>query len=440
MLTLRYFFRLLKAFLWRFKGLILLSIALGVIFFVFINLLAPRIWGRSIERMGITGRYRTDNLPDFILKMAGDGLTKLNEEGVAEPALADSWETPDKGKTWVFHLRDNIFWQDDKEVTSKTIKYEFSDVEIEIPDERALIFKLQSPFSPLPTVVSKPIFKKGLLGTGEWEATKVTVAGGYVQELILVNEKKDKKIYKFYPTEERTKLAYKLGQVDILLNIFNPSPFDSWRTASVVKEGNNKQVASIFFNTQDGLLSEKSIRQALIYAIDKKGFDGRRAFSSLSPDSWAYNPQVKSYSYDRERAKEFIDDLPDEQKENLSIKLVTTPILLPVAEKIADYWEAIGVETILQVSSGIPDDYQALLAILDIPKDPDQYSIWHSTQTATNISNYQSPRIDKLLEDGRVELELEERRKIYLDFQRFLVEDSPAAFLYHPTAYKVVRK
>ena len=48
----------------------------------------------------------------------------------------------------------------------------------------------------------------------------------------------------------------------------------------------------------------------------------------------------------------------------------------------------------------------------------------HSNQTATNISNYQNPRIDKLLEDGRAELTLVERSKIYLDFQRFLLEDS----------------
>ncbi|MGB6839225.1 MAG: ABC transporter substrate-binding protein [Microgenomates group bacterium] len=440
MLTLRYFFRLLIAFFSRFKGLLLISAVLGIAFFVFLRLIAPNFLGKSLEKIGITGRYHADNLPGFILEMAGDGLTKLNENGIAEPSLASSWETPDRGKTWIFHLSENIFWQDGKEVTSETVKYEFSDVELEIPDDKTLIFKLQSPFSPFPTVVSKPTFRKGLLGTGEWEATKVRVAGGYVQELILVNAEKDKKIYKFYPTEERAKLAYKLGQVDILLNVFNPAPLDSWKTTNVITETNTGQIVSIFFNVQDKLLSEKSLRQALTYAIDKKTFDGERAFGPISPNCWAHNPQVKSYLYDAAKAKNIIDDLPEEQKEDLSIKLVTTPILLPVAEKIASYWDEIGVKTILQVSSGIPNDYQALLAVLDIPKDPDQYSIWHSTQIATNISNYQNPRIDKLLEDGRVELELEERRKLYLDFQRFLVEDSPAAFLYHPTSYKIIRK
>jgi peptide/nickel transport system substrate-binding protein len=188
------------------------------------------------------------------------------------------------------------------------------------------------------------------------------------------------------------------------------------------------------------MLSEKSLRQALTYAIDKKSFEGERAYGPISPDSWAYNPQVKTYSYDPDRAKELIEELPEEQTANMEIKLVTTPVLLPQAEKIAKFWEEVGVKTVLQVSSGVPADYQALLAVFDIPKDPDQYSIWHSTQPATNISNYQSPRIDKLLEDGRLELITEERRKIYLDFQRYLVEDSPAAFLYHPISYTVNRK
>jgi len=397
------------------------------------------LWGTSIEKMGLTGRYHTDNLPNFILESVGDGLTKVNETGIVEPNLAKSWETPDKGKTWVFHLKDNIFWQDGKEVTSETINYQFSDVTIERPDSKTIIFKLQDPFSPFPVVVSKPVFKKGLLGTGEWKVTKATIAGGFVQKLVLVDEEKNKKIYKFYPTEERAKTAYKLGKVNTLVNIFNPTPFDTWKTAEIIPEVDRGNVVAIFFNTQDTLLSEKSIRQALVYAIEKD-FEGERALSPISPDSWAYNPQVKSYSYDIGRAKDLLDDLPEEVKEILNIKLVTTPTLLPIAEKITQDWQKVGAKTTAQVYSGIPTDYQALLAVFDYPTDPDQYSIWHSIQESTNISHYQNPRIDKLLEDGRVELNLEERKKIYLNFQRFLVEDSPAAFLYHPISYKITRK
>ena len=171
----------------------------------------------------------------------------------------------------------------------------------------------------------------------------------------------------------------------------------------------------------------------MAYAINKKEIDENRAISPISEDSWAFNPQVKPYTFDAAKAKEDI-------KEGTQITLTTSPLLLPVADKISKDWNASGIITNIQVLSTIPDNYQALLAIFDIPEDPDQYSIWHSTQTSTNITKYSNPRIDKLLEDGRTEINLEERRKIYLDFQRFLVEDSPAIFLYYPTTYSISRK
>ena len=125
---------------------------------------------------------------------------------------------------------------------------------------------------------------------------------------------------------------------------------------------------------------------------------------------------------------------------DISINLTTTPLLLGKAEIITKNWEDVGVKVNVQVVTQIPSDYQAFLAIFDIPDDPDQYSMWHSTQTATNLTHYLNPRIDKLLEDGRSEIGIEDRKKIYLDFQRFLVEDSPAAFLYYPTTYTIGRK
>ena len=440
MLTIRYFIRLLAAFIVRFRAIILLGAFLGGIAFLALRILGPSLLTRSTERVGMVGRYRTENLPGSVLNLIGNGLTKIKEDGTVAPDLASSWESPDGGQTWVFKLKDNIFWQDGKRVTSTSINYQFSDAQIERPDEKTLVFKLESAFAPFPYVVSKPTFSKGLLGTGEWRVTKATVSAGFIQRLVLVDKDGNRKIIKFYPTEERAKLGFKLGEIDILESIFNPEPFNEWGVVEVEKEVGNSRYVAVFFNTQDKLLGEKSFRQALAYAIKKDGFDGPRAVSPISPNSWAFNPQVKPYHYDSARAKELIDDLADELKENLTVSIVTTPALLSVAEAIAKDWAEVGVTGNVQVSSGVPTEYQTLLAIFDVGEDPDQYSIWHSTQTSTNISRYQTPRIDKLLEDGRVELNIEERKKIYLDFQRFLVEDSPAAFLYHPTNYTIKRK
>lgn len=431
---------MVKAFVSRFKILILAGIVFGILISLLFKFVVPSINMGNRERIGRTGRYLPSNLPIGILSMIGDGLTKIDEDGSVVPNLASSWETTDKGKTWIFTLDKNLLWQDGKKVKSSDISYQFSDVSTEHPDDQTIIFKLENAYSAFPSVVSKPVFKSGLLGTGEWKVSKISLKGSIVEQLTLESAEKGKIIYKFYPTEERTKLAFELGQVDKLEEIFNVSPFDDWPKAKIESYTNSGQYAAVFFNTQDQHLSEKNLRQALSYAINKEALSQNRAISPISKDSWVYNSQVKTYEFDSKKAKEIIDEYKDAAKiTNLQITLSTPSLLLNQAEKIASDWRNVGIDAVVQVVPTLPIEYQSYLAIYDIPEDPDQYSTWHSTQTSTNITRYQNVRIDKLLEDGRTELDLESRKKIYLDFQRFLVEDSPAAFLYYPTTFSVVR-
>lgn len=438
MQSLRYFLRLIGTFISRFKIAILVSLPLGIILFFVFLVIKPAFLSVKHEKIGLTGRYTIETLPLFIQELISDGLTRVDEKGNINPGLAESWNTTDNGSTWVFKLKDKIFWQDKKKIESSGIKYSFSDVKIERPDEKTLVFKLNSPFTPFPYVVSRPIFKKGLLGTGEWKVTNVSMVGNFVQKIVLKDKNGDLKIYKFYPTEDIAKLAFKLGKVDFLQGIVNPKPLDKWESVKNQKVIDKQSLIVLFLNVDDKLLSEKDVRQALAYAINKKSFV--RALSPISPNSWAYNPQVKAYNLDQERSKELLKGIAKELQENLSIKLTTSPILLSVAEKIVEDWKNVGIAASIQVTPSIPSDYQAFLAILQIPLDPDQYFLWHSTQSSSNLSHYRNPRIDKLLEDGRQQINIQERKKIYLDFQRFLIEDSPAIFLYHPDFYLISRK
>lgn len=440
MFNLRFILRVLSTFVSRFKFVIVVGAFVGALFFILLKYISPMLFAGTTEKIGITGRYSATTLPKEVLFFVGNGLTKLDESGIPEPDLALSWETPDNGKTWIFKLDPNRIWHDGKKVMSQDIKYQFTDLSVETPDSETIVFKLQNSYSAFPVIVSKVVFKKGLLGTGEYKVKKVTVSGNIVQNISLDNEKGDIKVYKFYPTEERTKLAYKLGEVTKIENIINASSFSAWRGAKTEGSIQKGEYVAIFFNNSVSPLSEKNLRQALSYAINKDALGTPRAISPISKNSWAYNPQVKPYEYDMPKAKKIISELPKEITENLEITLTTSPVLLPAAEKIVKDWKDAGVNAEIRVQGAIPQDYQALLVIFDIPDDPDQYSLWHSTQMTSNISKYADPRIDKLLEDGRAIVNAEERKKIYLDFQRFLVEDAPAVFLYYPTTYTVERK
>ena len=437
----RYLFSLIRAFVARFKWVLLAGTVFGLLFFLSLNLFGSNLLQKRKERIGLVGRYRLDNLPNSVLGYVSSGLTAINEAGEISPAISSSWENQDGGKTWIFHLGEDYNWQDGKRIISADIQIKFSDVIVEKPDPKTIVFKLQTTFSPFPAVLAKPVFRNGFLGTGEWQMKKVTVVGNIVERIILVKPKEKEMIFKFYPTEERAKLALKLGEVDKLTDIFSLEPFEAWKNLDIQKRVDEERFAAIFFNcAKEKKTSDKTLRQALSYAINKARFPEKRAISPLSPNSWAYNPQVKPYLYDLTKAKEMIKGLSKEIQNNLSLNIATTAVLLPEAEEIAKNWRDLGLEVNVQVTSGIPENFDTFLAILDIPRDPDQYSLWHSSQSASNIANYQDPRIDKLLEDGRTVMNESERKKIYLDFQRFLVEDSPAAFLYHPTSYTISRK
>lgn len=426
----RYIYRLIQAFFKRFKAIIVIGVVLGIFSFLVIAFLLPN-FNSTENTIGVVGRFTTDNMPEEISSKLSSGLTRIDESGNVNPSLAKSWESPDSGKTWIFNLDENAIWQDGKKFTAKDIDYEFSDASVEIINEDTIKFNLDSQFSAFPVVVSRPLFKKGLVGTGLYKVKTISLAGGYLQKIIIIDSKKNKITYKFYPSEDRLRLAFKLGAIDTIENIQDPSAFEGWKIVNIEKSTGYNNLVGIFFNTEDEKLSDKQVRQNLAYAIDKDGFDGTRAISPVSPSSWAYNPQVKQYVKDAEKAK----DLKDTK-----IILSTLPNLLKSAEKIKKDWEEVGIICEIQVVTNVPENYQAFLATVDIPKDPDQYSLWHSTQTATNISKFKNPRIDKLLEDGRTELDQETRKKYYLDFQRFLVEDVPAVFLYHPTYYTINRK
>ncbi|EKD96153.1 MAG: hypothetical protein ACD_24C00163G0001, partial [uncultured bacterium] len=101
MFTIRYLTRLLIEFIIRFRLVFILSIIIGTISFFFVRAIAPLIFDNKIVRIGISGRFTVEDIPYNIQRQISRGLTKTEESGKVEPDLAQSWETPDKGKTWI---------------------------------------------------------------------------------------------------------------------------------------------------------------------------------------------------------------------------------------------------------------------------------------------------------------------------------------------------
>ncbi|CEN87853.1 ABC transporter substrate-binding protein [Paraclostridium sordellii] len=52
-----------------------------------------------------------------------EGLTRVDAKGVATPAMAESWEQSEDGKTWTFKIRKNSKWSNGDPVTAKDFEY-----------------------------------------------------------------------------------------------------------------------------------------------------------------------------------------------------------------------------------------------------------------------------------------------------------------------------
>ncbi len=433
--------RLGLVFIKRYKILLILGFLIGFSSFIFLPYLKPLLPKmKKTETIGIVGRFKASEIPLEIQSLISYGLTKSTPEGKISEGIAYEWKIEDDGKLYIFFLKDDLFWHDGTKVKASDINYNFKDVSLETSGSQVIKFHLKEPFSPFLEVVSQPIFKKGLIGLGPYKVKRIKYSGPYVEMISLTTKdiSKPNLKFRFYPTEEAAKIGFKLGEIQKIKDLSSANEFLNWKNTKISPVLHKNRFVGIFLNTQNPYLAKKNFRQALAYAIPKDEYKEKRALGPISPLSWAYNENVKSYDFNLENAKSLLNKALEGKKEEITFRFLTTPFLLSEAEKIKQFWEKIGIKT--EIESFDPEkEFDILLAIQEIPNDPDQYSLWHSTQMG-NITHLKNPRIDKLLEDGRKTTNQEERKKIYFDFQRFLAEEVPVIFLYHPISYDISRK
>ncbi len=446
----RLLFWIIRAYLRKWGKIFIFSFLVGLaVFFILIYLIQnfSYLLPSRKEKIGIVGAYRLNNLPSEIVDKISRGLTKVSEEGKILPDVASSWEIKENGKKYIFHLRDDLFFINGEKVTSDTISYDFKDVEVSRPDKSTIVFTLDKPYAPFLVTTSRPIFLDGYKGIGNYALSNIKLNGTFLSSLALnskTNEKKNE-TYTFYPNQDSLKTAFMLGKSTKIIGVnslsFLDTKLDNHLNVSIKRLTNYSQLVTIFYNTNDSILSDSKVRRALTYALPQKFAEGERSILPYSPISIFYNHDIATRNQDIAHASLLIDSAMEAASQSAKPKL-TMKVLnkyLPVAEKISPEWKKIGLSIKIEPVDTVPSNFQIYLGDFTVPKDPDQYTLWHSNQ-AYNITNYRNLRIDKLLEDGRTKTSLNERKKIYDDFQKYLLDDAPASFLYFPYSYTITRK
>jgi peptide/nickel transport system substrate-binding protein len=213
------------------------------------------------------------------------------------------------------------------------------------------------------------------------------------------------------------------------------------------------------FNLKRKPYDDIRVRKAINYAIDKQEIIdgvylglGIDIASPYKPGTRWSNPNLKPHPYDPQKAKALLkeagfadsdgDGVLERDGKPFTFEILTNQnkereksavLIQRRLKEVGIQANVRAIEWASFISRFIKTgDFDVVVLGWGLGLDPDQFSIWHSSQQAPgqfNFIGYNNPNIDKLLEQGRTELNLDKRQKIYHEFAKVLLEDSPIVYL-----------
>ena len=282
-------------------------------------------------------------------------------------------------------------------------------------------------------------------------------------------------MFKFYNSEDELIEAYNRNLIQGI-GALSPEKLKNLKFSQKLAPRKTKlprYFAAFFNQNQSKALSDKNIRLSLNYGTDKKELlekilnQNGLVINSPILKELGPEPAQQKYPFDREFAKQILEnsgwkDLDgdgfrekvtetkkkttetEQPKEALAVKIKTSnwAELTKTAEMLKSQWGSLGfkvevqTETLQEIQQSIRErDYEILLFGEVLSLDPDPYSFWHSSQKkdpGLNLALYDNKTADKILEESRQLLNQKERNKKYEDFEKIVLEDAPAVFLYSP--------
>jgi peptide/nickel transport system substrate-binding protein len=451
----------------------------------------------------------SDSASHDVAGLVYNGLVRYDKDLKLEGELAESWDVSPDGLIITFHLRHGVKWHDGREFTSHDVLYTylvtidpktptayadaFKQVKkAEAPDASTFRVTYDKPFAPaleswgmsiLPAhlLEGKDITKSELarhpVGTGpyifkEWTAgQKITLESNpdYYEGRPYIG----RYIYRIIPDNSTMYMELKAAGIDMM----GISPVQYLRQTGTpefkARFNKYRYPASAFtylgYNLRHQLFSDRRVRQAITSAINKDEIVhgvllgmGQVAHGPYKPGTWAFNPNIKDFDYNPQRAKQLLAEAGWRQKNSEGVlvkdgKPFQFTILtnqgndqrLKTAVIVQYRLKAIGIDVKIRVIEWASflsqfidkGKFEAVILGWTIGQDPDLFDVWHSSKTGPkelNFIGYKNPEADRLLEEGRGVFDMERRKLCYYRFQEILAEDQPYTFLYVPDALPVV--
>jgi peptide/nickel transport system substrate-binding protein len=211
------------------------------------------------------------------------------------------------------------------------------------------------------------------------------------------------------------------------------------------------------FNASEGVCTDKRVRQALNYAVDKKEIirsvkkgAAKPLNGYLTPHHFGYDPETEPYPFDPGKARELLSEAG--YRSGLEI-VMDVPTSMPdeapaLAELMKQQYNLVGVEVDVRLYSDRP----AYAEMVRAKKIHDMCCFDSSPRSTFRVlreklhsgikgpwwQGYRNPEVDWLISVAQRTFNDEARQSVYRQIYRRVHGDSPWVFLYRPTFFWAV--
>jgi peptide/nickel transport system substrate-binding protein len=367
-------------------------------------------------------------------------------------------------------------------------------INVSAPNSQTVVFKLPDVLASFPYELTTGILPEHLLasvaasdlrsaafntskpiGSGpfEWDGIQVengsNVSGEEVQIALKPfssyaggTPKLDQFMVQVYPTQAELVSAFKSKNITAMEAVTPPSAKVQDKSGVIRHNFILRAANMVFFKTSAGVLSDQAVRAALVQGVNVPqiistlGYKTTEVNEPLLQGQLAYNGAYAQSSYNFTAASQALTKdgwiasaggIRYKADKPLSFTLTAEDNYEDqmVTNELKTYWKKLGIQFTVQLLDSADfqsalsyHDYDAVMASIDIGKDPDVFVYWDSSQadvrsaSRLNFSEFDNGEADESLEAGRTRLEPALRVIKYQPFLQAWQQQAPALGLYQP--------
>jgi peptide/nickel transport system substrate-binding protein len=395
------------------------------------------------------------------------------------PYLADSWEISKDGREYTFRLKPGIGFHNGKEMTSQDVEWSirytmepknrayaghvFKDVKsVEVLDNHRIKITMNqanaSFLAHLASVQGLPVLPKDSLAPGEKPQRFPPGTGPFLFEDWKPEQRIDLRKFSAYwqkgiPHVDRLVIrpvrddeirlaALRSGDVDVI----DRTPLQYVEKIKRGDLGNLKiavapasRVLGLLFNVSRPPFDKVEVRQAVAFALDKNELVSGTSWGLGVPINQKLDPASPWYFHIPDRKRELGKARALMEKADYPQGFKTVALTMAGNEStiqvVQSQLKEIGIELEITVRPFAPFMRAAQEGNFGVATwggdgalDPDTnyYDHYRSEETRTrNFSRYKNPRVDQLLDEGRITMDPKRRQQIYREMVEIVIDEAP---------------